>query len=462
MNSSNTLIHTHSFSPFSLPLPHHQCHLPQFSCSSFPSRRRRTYRRNPKLTSPSTTITTTNPSFSSSTSSSDTKLQTVIDLNQTTSFIHSKFQDFMFSSEDAYHDLQTLITLDENRRIIVSCRRSTLLFAGNLVICSFVLVFAFRVLGKLGLLLFRGRSGFGNSGPVVVRRDRSLGGREVVVAVGVGRKVKERENVKRDSRVSVNPLSLAASGNNLGLSERVSGNRVRAREKKLPKWWPVSVSRPGLVLNQHEYQREANWLIQVMMDNRVNGRDIMEDDIIQLRRICRTSGVRVSIDTTNTRDSFYRASVDFVLNVCSRAPSHSTSVQIDGEDAQQFVAGLAENIGLENIRAAIIVSAAVAARTRSRFLQAWALEMQGKHAEAKSELSKICPILQIFPPEESSPEMEMVARGLEKQLNLEQRLFLLNMLIGVCGEESHRTATEALGLMPSPEGVGDGQEIKYT
>jgi hypothetical protein len=198
------------------------------------------------------------------------------------------------------------------------------------------------------------------------------------------------------------------------------------------------------------------------MDNRVNGRDIMEDDIIQLRRICRTSGVRVSIDTTNTRDSFYRASVDFVLNVCSRAPSHSTSVQIDGEDAQQFVAGLAENIGLENIRAAIIVSAAVAARTRSRFLQAWALEMQGKHAEAKSELSKICPILQIFPPEESSPEMEMVARGLEKQLNLEQRLFLLNMLIGVCGEESHRTATEALGLMPSPEGVGDGQEIKYT
>lgn len=45
------------------------------------------------------------------------------------------------------------------------------------------------------------------------------------------------------------------------------------------------------------------------------------------------------------------------------------------------------------------------------------------------------------------PEMEMVARGLEKQLNLEQRLFLLNMLIGVCGEESHRTVTEALGLV---------------
>ncbi|KAL4596894.1 hypothetical protein ACB092_12G196400 [Castanea dentata] len=140
----------------------------------------------------------------------------------------------------------------------------------------------------------------------------------------------------------------------------------------------------------------------MMTDNRINGRDIMEDDIIQLWQICRTFGVWVSFDTTNTRDSFYCASVDFVLNVCSRAPSHCTSVQIDGEDARKIVAGLAENIGLENICAAIIVSAAVAARTRSRFLQAWALEIQGKHAEAKFELSKICLMLQIFPPEESS------------------------------------------------------------
>lgn len=38
----------------------------------------------------------------------------------------------------------------------------------------------------------------------------------------------------------------------------------------------------------------------------------------QLRQICRTSGVHVSIDTENTRDSFYRASVELVLNVCCR------------------------------------------------------------------------------------------------------------------------------------------------
>ena len=40
---------------------------------------------------------------------------------------------------------------------------------------------------------------------------------------------------------------------------------------------------------------------------------------IQLRRVCRIAGVKVSIEPTNTRDSFYRTSVDFVLNACSRS-----------------------------------------------------------------------------------------------------------------------------------------------
>lgn len=45
------------------------------------------------------------------------------------------------------------------------------------------------------------------------------------------------------------------------------------------------------------------------------------------------------------------------------------------------------------------------------------------------------------------PELEMVARGLEKLLKFEQREILMNMLTGVCSEESHRSAAEALGLL---------------
>lgn len=48
------------------------------------------------------------------------------------------------------------------------------------------------------------------------------------------------------------------------------------------------------------------------------------------------------------------------------------------------------------------------------------------------------------------PEMEMVARGLEKNLNVEQREHLIKMLAGVCSEESYRSAAEALGLVFYP------------
>ncbi|KAJ7957385.1 Phosphoribosylformylglycinamidine synthase [Quillaja saponaria] len=389
--------------------------------------------------------------------SPDPKIETVIDLNQLSTRASSSFQtlydsselkirQFVYYGKEAYRDLQTLITFDENRRILVSCRRSTLEFLGILVILSFLVVFAFRVLIKLSLR-FRGGNRFGYN--PLVRRDRSLGGKEVIV----GSKVKERGPAKYNSGSLSNPLSPAQGAVGGGLRRKVS-NRGRI-EKKFPKWWPTSTIGTTMSVDMQEYQREANRMVRAIMDNRMGGKDIMENDIIQLRQICRISGVRVYIDTENIRDSLYRASVDFVLDVCSRSPSNSTFVDIDGEDARQFIAGLAENIGLESIRAVRIVSAAVAGRTRSRFLQAWALKMQGKHAEAKVELSKICLLLRVFPPEESSPEMEMVARGLEKHLNVEQREYLMDVLVGICDEDSSRTASEALGLMHYWDGGGN-------
>lgn len=45
------------------------------------------------------------------------------------------------------------------------------------------------------------------------------------------------------------------------------------------------------------------------------------------------------------------------------------------------------------------------------------------------------------------PEMEMVARGLEKHLKVDQREFLMNTLLRVCGDQSRRSVAEALGLV---------------
>ncbi|CAM8977977.1 unnamed protein product [Rhodiola kirilowii] len=323
-----------------------------------------------------------------------------------------EYRRFVNSGLDAYDDLRNMIVVDDGRRIMISCRRSTVMFVGNLVVWSFVACLGFRVLMEF-IMWFRQGLGFGTGGgEYMVRRDRSLGGREVVVAQGVG----------------------------LGTK-----NRVR-KEEKLPGWFPVSVLQEPLTANVEEGQRMANGLVRAIMDAKINGRDVSEDDMIELRRICRTYRTKAHFDTANARDSFYRRSIDLVLNVCSRIRNHPSSVRIDGEDPRWFIAGLGDNLGIENTQAARMVTAAIAARTRSCLLQAWALELQQKHTEALAELTKICMLHQMFPPEESSPEMEMVARGLKKQLKLEHRQFLLNMLVEICGNETCTSMAEALGL----------------
>ncbi|XP_019427655.1 PREDICTED: uncharacterized protein LOC109335869 [Lupinus angustifolius] len=419
MFSPNTFSSSTFYSHFHLPP---RC--PTFLSATFRRRSRRRNRRN-KLTSPTTPH-------------SEPKIETVIDLTHLTTFqtsLRYNIRQFVSSAEDAYTDLQTLLTLDHSRRLVVSCRPSTLNFVATSTLFTFLSFTALRLIIDLGSRFWNWSRNASSYSAPMVRRDRSLGGREVVVGTVAAKKP------------AANPLSPVERSLSL---RRASKNKVVGVQKKLPKWWPHIIN--GTVLDvddQEEYKREAYRVVRAIVDSRMAGKDIIENDIIQLRQLCRTSGVQVSIDPANVRDSLYRASVSFVLNVCSRAPTYSTSIDIDGEDAQKFLAGFAENIGLENVRAATMVSAAVAARTRSCLLQAWALEMQGKHIDATVELSKICLFLRIFPPEESSPEMEMVGRGLEKHLKLEQRKHLMFLFAKVCGEDSQTIAREALGLMHS-------------
>lgn len=313
------------------------------------------------------------------------------------------------------------------------------------MIWGFVVFAVLRfVVVKFGFLRYY----HGGSEGFFMRRDRSLGGREVVVGKRRGNDKKKGFSVWGSS----NPVSPRKDMMRVkNEAEGYSRRKWVSSEDELPKWWPdLSYLKAGSVKINQELQREANRLIQAIMDNRMCGKDVTEDDILQFRRICKASGAKVHIETANARDSIYRASVDFVLNSCS---SFSIT-QIDGEDAREFVAGFAYSLGLQNVHAARILSAAVAARTRSWFLQAWAFEMQGRHAERRKELSKICLIHNIFPPKESSPEMEMVAQGLEKHLRLGQRKSLLNLLMEVCSSPS-KSAVEALGFRVMPSFIED-------
>ncbi|GAB2265592.1 hypothetical protein Dimus_000631 [Dionaea muscipula] len=441
MNSTKLLSH-YTHLPLHVQLLQPQQHLRHSQTSptismSFPAPRRRHRRRagSPPF----------EPSPHSKTSSSypdPGKLQFVIDVDQlrrrasfalqrTLTSLESKLDRMVSSGYDAFEDLRTLISVDPCSRsnIVVSCKPSSVRFVGELVVWSCVVVVAVRALLGFGVRVWGGRRVGGTE--VVLRRDRSLGGREVVV----GRTIEDERKRKHEEFMSAT-RALEVTGE----------DSFRREGRRLPDWWPAESSSPVSIsaVDREIHHRAAKKLVRGMMDDRVIGKGISDDDIIKLRQHCRKSGAKVSFGTVNFRDSFYRLAVDFVVNTCCKA---SSSTEVDSEDPRSFLAGLADNVGLLSTRAAIIVAAVVAAWTQLWFLQAWALELQGKHLDAMEELSKICVIHQIFTPEPFSPEMEMVARGLEKNLGRDQREFLLRTLVGVCGEGSRRSAAEALGLV---------------
>ncbi|KAK3014872.1 hypothetical protein RJ639_008261 [Escallonia herrerae] len=238
--------------------------------------------RNHRPTPPTTTVTSAvrrhlrsrgrrHPEKPASTSPSprpDQKLQVVIDIESLSSRAPAsmkrlltstelRLNEFVNSGSDAFRDLQTLVAVDSNQKIVVSCRRSTVDFLGNLVIGGLLLGFSVKVLGK-AVLGLRDRLGFGYYGcgggaAVVTRRDRSLGGKEVVVGTS--------KKALKVSRVFDNPLS-SPCGAVKGVSRAMPTNWTRKREQKLPKWWPVLLPLPVLTDNKEEYQITANRMVR--------------------------------------------------------------------------------------------------------------------------------------------------------------------------------------------------------
>uniref|UniRef100_A0A804UGI7 Uncharacterized protein n=1 Tax=Zea mays TaxID=4577 RepID=A0A804UGI7_MAIZE len=290
-------------------------------------------------------------------------------------------------ADAAYRDLRSAVREVSGDRVVLTFRRSSLRYLTGALLFLLACAIAARLL--LGMVLRawqrRGlrRGLWGEGGRAVVRRrDRSLGGKEVVVAVSSPPK-----EAARTSRVA-EPAKEVWRGYS---------------QAKLPDWWPnvgATVMEPGPEMEK--WARMANRLVRAIIDSRVMGRDYRYDDAIQLRQLCKISGVKVCFDTENARDSFYRAAVNFVLDDCSRAAKDIGAAKLNGEDPRDFLAGLASNIGLDKFRAATLVCASVATRTRTCFLQCWALEIQGKRPEALDELVKICRIHYIFPPEDNS------------------------------------------------------------
>ncbi|KAG2619672.1 hypothetical protein PVAP13_3NG125500 [Panicum virgatum] len=276
-------------------------------------------------------------------------------------------------ADEAYRDLRYAARDVGGDRLVITFRRSSLRFAACMLFWSLAFTVAARAL--LGMVIRAwwrpgsGRGwwgGRGGGGAVVRRRDRSLGGKEVAVAV------------------PSSPMSAAWTSQ---VQEPARVVRRTEPQAKVPDWWPeveLQVMEPSP--EREKWTRLANRLVRAIIDNRITGRDYRYDDAIQLRQICKTCGIKVSFDTENARNSFYRATVNFVLDDCSRG------------------------------------------------------------AQVIDELLKICRIHNMFPPEDNSAEMEMVAAGLKKNLQVAERVHLLTLFRRACTTGNIKTAVEALGL----------------
>ncbi|KAG0559202.1 hypothetical protein M758_10G085100 [Ceratodon purpureus] len=355
--------------------------------------------------------------------------------------------NFVQDGKQAWKELRSSVAVQNDKRVVIAVRRSTIEFAGRTLIWTVLtIVFARILLAWARRFRWGWEEGF--NWPRTVR-DRSLGGKEVVVKSGIklweGGPAKKAfrktalglsplDSVMTDTRSEKEIHRLKASG------EPLTSKKIQ-KESRLPPWWPAPEQAPTLPLETTaEAQREANTLLNDMLERRMNGIDFERHNIIKLRELCRNYGARVSFETANTRDTFYRTAVQLVHNVCVRGG------EFPDEGVGKFIAGLAGNIGLDAEKAAIMVIASVAARTRAAFLQTWALHERGEIQAAHKELEGLVRIHENFSPVRNSPEMEMAARGLT-YLPVEDRRVLLEMYIFAGGSNTQWLAKEALSLL---------------
>lgn len=160
--------------------------------------------------------------------------------------LETKLNQFLDVGREALDDLRTIVAVDGNTGgVVISCRRSTVEFLTALLISSFVLVVAVRSLFKI-------RKSGGEE--LVYRRDRSLGGREVVVS--------KRETGWSTSRTSTPLSSENAEYYNQNIRNKTNSS-TRRRKEELPQWWPQLVNQgPVEIDNKEGYQKLANQLIQ--------------------------------------------------------------------------------------------------------------------------------------------------------------------------------------------------------
>ena len=216
---------------------------------------------------------------------------------------------------------------------------------------------------------------------------------------------------------------------------------ARAREQKRrnadlvePAWW--SPPAPGYCPSAEGRARDgARAALAKLNTKRVGGAAYDETDLADLRDACASARASVAdrVKPESARTGIYKAGVEFALDA-AKARSSTRAIGVPAT----FLTGLADDVGVAPGRAARLVDAAVAARTRGELLQAGAQVRAGEEGAAMLTLDGIIGILGTFPPERGSAEFEMVAAGLTSRLTEAERAKLLDAFRAIGGGRSRR------------------------
>lgn len=178
---------------------------------------------------------------------------------------------FVEDGKQAWNELRSSVAVRNDKRVVIAMRRSTIEFAGRTLIWTVLtIVFARVLLAWARRFRWGWEEGFGWSRVV---RDRSLGGKEVVVKSGIKlweggpskkafRKTTQGlsplDSVKTDTRSEKELHRFKAS------SEPLTSKKVQ-RESRLPPWWPAPEEAPTLPPEiTAQSQSEANALLNGM------------------------------------------------------------------------------------------------------------------------------------------------------------------------------------------------------
>jgi hypothetical protein len=161
--------------------------------------------------------------------------------------------------------------------------------------------------------------------------------------------------------------------------------------------------------------------------------------------------VAVTPATSNGRDRLVRAAADLALRETAArlgAGGAGGAPPILGDSPAVFASQFARAVGCPPEKAWTLVTAAASRQASARLLQCASLLRSNDAAAASLELIQLNSLLREFPYSAGSPEAEMVAAGLARQVRQPERLRIAELWEGAVGsgEPTTEAVTELLGL----------------